>query len=89
MKFILCSLLTLLTCSKLRAADFVTIWDLSKTGNSHSSIKVYPSVTGVVNYTWETIPTGTTGSGSFSTQYVTITGIPYNATIRLKIAPTN
>lgn len=71
------------------AQDFITRWDLSYAGSNANSITFGVGTTGTVNYTWETVPAGITGSGSFSGTTATITGLPTNAVIRLKINPTN
>lgn len=65
--------------------EFITRWDLSYAGSSTNSITFGVVTTGTVNYTWETIPAGTTGGGSFSGSAATITGLPINSVIRLKI----
>ncbi|MCC7031128.1 MAG: BspA family leucine-rich repeat surface protein, partial [Chitinophagaceae bacterium] len=44
---------------------------------------------GTCTYNWETIPVGATGTGTFTGNTLTITGIPAYAVIRLKIEPTN
>jgi hypothetical protein len=69
----------------------ITVWDLSKTGGPDSILEL-PMCFSVFqqfysfNYTWETMPAGTTGSGSISnTCNKYIYGIPQNATIKLTI----
>jgi surface protein len=69
--------------------DFITRWDLSYAGSNANSITFGVGTTGIVNYTWETVPAATTGTGSFSGTTATITGLPTNAVIRLKIDKTN
>jgi surface protein len=73
------------------AQDFITVWDLSYPGSSPTEIEFGVAASGNVNYTWETIPSGSTGSGSFNgiTGNAYITGLPSNSVIRLKINPTN
>ena len=69
--------------------EFITLWNLSISGSSATQLVFYTS-SGPINYSWETYPTATlSGSGSLSSDYVTITGLPANATIKLKIAPNN
>ena len=71
---------------------FITVWDLSlDKNNKFTSIEFYSLTTGDVNYTWETIPAGTSSSGKFSSnnQQVTISNLPSNAKIRLKLVPQN
>jgi surface protein len=74
-------------------ADFVTRWDLSKTGASTTALTfdVVVASTGAATYTWNTIPAGTSGSGTIaaSATSVTILGLPANAMIEVKINPTN
>ena len=73
----------------MHAQDFITRWDLSNSGSSTNSFEFGVGTTGTVNYTWETIPAGTTGTGSFSGATATISGLPTNAIIRLKIDTTH
>lgn len=68
--------------------EFITRWDLSS-GWGSSSIQFGATTSGTVSYTWETIPAGTTGSGTFSGPTAYISGFPWNSMIRLKINPTN
>jgi surface protein len=93
--------LFLLGALNLRAQsinDFVTRWDLSKTGSAVSggltSITFNTTNTGgSISYTWQEISPGTaSGSGTFTSSSGTsrtISGLPQNATIELRIAPTN
>jgi surface protein len=93
--------LFLLGALNLRAQsinDFVTRWDLSKTGSAVSggltSITFNTTNTGgSISYTWQEISPGTaSGSGTFNSSSGTsrtISGLPQNATIELRIAPTN
>jgi surface protein len=71
------------------ASQFITRWDLTYPGTSADSISFGVSTIGIVNYTWETIPAGTSGSGTFTGTTATIGGLPANATIRLKIDSAN
>ncbi len=73
----------------VNAADFITRWDLSQTGSGSNQINFTTATAGIVNYTWETIPAGTTVSGTFIGTSATITGLPSGAMIRLKIQPSN
>ncbi len=69
---------------------FITRWDLSKsTGSGANQISFGVETAGTVNYTWTTVPAGTTGSGTFSGTTATITDLPENAIIDLSISPTN
>ena len=83
-------LITFLFCLKSNAQnEFITKWDLSQIGSNSTSISFDVGTTGMVNYSWETVPTGIIGSGFFSGTNATITGLPINSIIRLKINPTN
>ena len=73
----------------VHAQDFITVWNLNKPGSSANSIAFGVGTTGTVNYTWDTIPSGTTGSGTFTGTTATISGLPTSAKIRLKINPIN
>lgn len=75
--------------NSLLAQEFITKWDLTYSGTSSTSISFGVGTAGIVNYTWETVPLSTTGSGTFSGSLATISGLPVGATVRLKIAPTN
>jgi hypothetical protein len=74
-------------------ANFVTKWDLSKTGASTTALTFGVAVasTGAATYTWNTVPAGTSGSGTIaaSATSVTISGLPANAIIEVKINPIN
>ncbi len=71
------------------AQPFITKWDLSIPGSGATQLSFGVGTTGVVNYTWETIPAGTNGAGTFTGTTATITGLPVGATIRLSIDTTN
>jgi surface protein len=75
--------------SSLFASDFITRWDLSIPGSNPNSLTFGVATTGTVNYTWETIPAGTTGSGTFSGTTATIASLPAGAMIRLSIDTNN
>jgi surface protein len=81
--------LVALFANGVHAQDFITVWGLNNPGSTTNSIAFGVGTTGTVNYTWETIPAGTTGSGSFYGNTATISGLPAYAVIRLKINPTN
>jgi surface protein len=89
MKKIILFILVAFVANSLHAQDFITVWDLGNPGSSPNSINFGVGTTGTVNYTWETIPAGTTGSGSFSGATATIAGLPTNAITRLKIDNTH
>jgi surface protein len=92
--------ITWLLCIVLSAKgqdDFVTLWDLSKSGNGHTQISFYASGTepgGKASYTWETLPAGASGSGQTAATVAgvptltTLTGLPANAIIKLSIKGT-
>jgi gliding motility-associated-like protein len=69
--------------------NFVTRWNLATAGSGTTQITFGTATSGTVNYTWQQLPTGAAGSGSWSGATLTITGLPTGATIRLQIAPTN
>lgn len=72
-----------------QASPFITKWDLNQPGSGPTQITFGVSTSGIVNYTWETIPAGTMGSGTFTGATATITGLPSGATIRLSIDSAN
>lgn len=69
--------------------DFITQWNLATTGSGANQLSFGTATSGTVNYTWQQLPTGASGSGSWSGSTLTITGLPASAIIRLQIAPTN
>lgn len=69
--------------------DFVTIWDMSVSGSSPNSFTFKTSSSALVNYTWQTIPAGTSGNGTFTGNSATIGGLPLNALIELRIDTQN
>jgi surface protein len=79
----------------LQGSDFITRWDLSKTGSSgNNSISFFTTnASGSIGYTWQEVSPGSaSGSGSFAAgtaQNRSITGLPANAIIELSIAPAN
>ena len=78
--------------SFVHASDFITRWDLSyPTGSSLllNQISFNTVTSGIVSYTWETIPASTSGSGTFTGGKTIITGLPTDAIIRLHIDSTN
>ncbi|WP_183980471.1 BspA family leucine-rich repeat surface protein, partial [Runella defluvii] len=68
---------------------FITRWDLSKPGSSANQLSIDVATAGTVNYTWTTVPAGTSGSGTFSGTTLAIPDLPTNAVIDLSIDPTN
>jgi surface protein len=72
---------------------FITQWNLSlHPGSGANQIRFNATIaTGGAAYTWETIPAGTSGSGTLpaGTSLCTITGIPTGSTISLHIEPQN
>lgn len=94
--YLLLQLLLALSVYQVRAGvnDFITTWDLSKTGAVATEITFDVSVSsgGSTSYSWETIPSGTSGSGSFPASTngnVKITGLPSGTKIQLTISSTN
>jgi surface protein len=72
-----------------QAQDFITRWDLSIAGSGATQLTFGVGTSGTCSYTWETIPAGTVGSGTFSGNTIKITGLPAGAMIRLMIDTTN
>lgn len=71
------------------AQDFITRWDLSTPGSGATQLSFGVGTVGTCSYTWETIPAGATGTGTFNGNTLTITGLPAGAMIRLKIDTAN
>src|SRR6218665_1120470 len=71
------------------AQNFVTQWNLATSGSGATQLSFGVATSGTVNYTWETIPAAASGSGTFSGSTATITGLPADKVIRLRISPTN
>jgi gliding motility-associated-like protein len=69
--------------------NFITQWNLATAGSGANQVSFGTATSGVVNYTWQQLPSGASGSGSWSGATLTITGLPAGATIRLQITPTN
>jgi surface protein len=88
MKTLSLSLIILLLSIASKASQFITVWDLAYIGTSSMTIKFGVVTTGTVSYTWETIPAGTAGSGTFNGPIANIT-LPWQAKIRLKIDSAN
>ena len=89
MKKIILFVIVAFFANGVQAQDFITVWDLNQPGSSSTQLNFGVGTTGTVNYTWETIPVGTTGSGTFSGTTATISGLPTSAKIRLKIDTTH
>jgi surface protein len=90
MKYFLLPLFVFITFISNAQTEFVTVWNLSlDAGSGPDQISFGVATGGVVNYTWETIPAGTNGAGTFTGTTATITGLPAGSTIRLTILPTN
>ena len=85
----LLTLLCIACTNMLFATDFITRWNMNYSGGSLTELTFGVGTTGTVSYTWESIPAGTTGSGTFTGSTATITGIPLGAIIRLHIDATN
>lgn len=73
----------------VQGQSFITRWDLFIQGTSPNQISFGVETVGQTNYTWETVPAGLSGSGSFVGPIATITGLPANSIIRLIIDTTN
>lgn len=87
MKIILSFLLSVTTCLS-NAQDFITRWNLGLATNT-TQIAFTAITTGTVSYTWETVPAGASGSGTFNGNFTLIPGLPAGAVIRLFISPSN
>ena len=72
-----------------QAQNFITKWDLP-TGQNTLTFNC-DRVGGAVAYTWQQLPFGTSGSGSFAvgSGAVSISGLPSGGNIRLSLVPTN
>ncbi|MBK6820876.1 MAG: BspA family leucine-rich repeat surface protein [Bacteroidetes bacterium] len=75
---------------KLFSQEFITTWSVPPGGPPFfdNNISFYIESSGPVNYTWETIPAGTSGSGVFSGNGVGIGNLP-SGLILLKMQPAN
>ena len=67
---------------------FITTWDLSIGGNA-TALSIGTATSGSVSYSWATIPSGTSGSGTFSGNTLSISGLPSGKIVRVTINPTN
>jgi surface protein len=70
-------------------SPFVTRWNLATAGSGSSQLTFGVVTAGTVDYTWQRIGGLESGSGTFSGTNASITGLPLNATIDLRISPTN
>ncbi|MBK8145117.1 MAG: BspA family leucine-rich repeat surface protein [Bacteroidetes bacterium] len=89
MKKILLTLFFVAFARIVLSADFITVWNMNNPGGSPTSLTFGVGTSGLVNYTWETIPAGANGSGTISGNTANITGLPVGAMIRITINPTN
>jgi surface protein len=90
MKPVYSILLALVSHLALAQNDFITRWDLSKSGSGASQISFGVRTLGPVSYTWTEVSPGTaSGSGVFSGSTATFSGLPSGATIDLHISPVN
>ncbi len=85
----LLSLAIIFSCQLLTAQNFITQWNLATSGSGATQLSIRTTTSGTVSYSWQQIPSGASGSGSWSGTPLTITGLPAGATIRLQIAPAN
>ena len=85
----LLALAIILSCQLLTAQNFITQWNLATPGSGATQLSIRTTTSGTVNYTWQQVPAGASGSGSWSGALLTITGLPAGATVRLQIAPAN
>lgn len=89
MKYFLLLVLYIFKLSFVFSQNYITVWNLNNTGASPTALTFGVGTTGIVNYTWESIPAGFNGAGSFTGNTANITGLPAGATIRLIINPLN
>jgi hypothetical protein len=89
-KTLLITLQLLFLCQFAFAQDFITTWVPSIFGTGEQ-IRFDAITAGSVAYTWQTTdPTSpVTGSGTFTTGLVLISGIPTGETVKLSIQPQN
>lgn len=78
-------LIALLSIFQLKATEFITRWNLGYPGSGANTLIFGMSSTGPVNYSWETIPASSSGSGTLNGPLAIVSGLPSNALIRLKI----
>jgi hypothetical protein len=89
MKFFFYLFVTLMLChSALAQRPFITTWNLDTTGSGATQLTFGVATSGTVNYTWTTVPAGTSGSGTITGTTALITGLPAGV-IELSIAPAN
>lgn len=83
-------LLNFVICTSFAQGEFITIWNLSISGSGLTKIEFPVETSGIVNYSWETYPVNSqSGSGTFTGTNASITGLPFESTIKLKILPSN
>ncbi len=58
--------------NQLSAQDFITRWNLATSGSGANQLSFGVSTAGTVDYTWTTVPSGTSGSGTFTGSTATI-----------------
>ncbi|WP_149243962.1 BspA family leucine-rich repeat surface protein [Dyadobacter sp. 32] len=72
------------------AQSFVTRWNLATSGSGPTQLSFGVETSGTVNYTWQEVSPGTaSGNGTFTGFTATITGLPSDAIIDLRISPGN
>ena len=88
---VLCSLFFTPIQAQEEKDYFITVWDLSLDKEKNTRIEFWSLTTGEVHYTWETIPAGESGNGKISgnNSKISISNLPVNKTIKLKLAPQN
>ena len=68
---------------------FVTTWDLSIGGNA-TALSIGTATSGSVSYSWREVSPGTAnGTGTFSGNTLSISGLPSGKIVRVTINPTN
>lgn len=71
----------------VNAQDFIIRWDMSKLDSNLNGITFNVESSGTVDYTWETIPSGTSATGIMNGGSAYITGLPTNAINGLQANP--
>ena len=72
-------------------ANFITRWDLSKTGSGNTQLFFEIRTTGPINYSWKEVSPGNSlGQGTINGgDYMLITSLPSGSIVDLSISPTN
>ncbi len=83
-------LLFSLGLSVAQAQPFITEWNLKAPGSGiNNQLTFGVGTSGIVSYQWAEIPSGLSGTGTFTSTTANIIGLPTNARISLSIDGTN